>query len=438
MPEHYDDALDGPEITTWDYRRTTLGFAIDMALFEAAFSFIGFTTVLPAFLAALVDSEILIGLATGMASAAWLLPQMAIAGTVAHKPHKKPLVMRAVWSSRPTMLLMALLVWLLGADVPGLTFAVVTLCVIALFVGDAFASVPWFELIAKALPLERRGQILGMGQMLGGLLGIAAGIVVRYILGPTSPWTFPNNYAIVFAISGSTFMLGALALLLVQEPKIEAPTGTPQPVRAVLASIPSILKEDYHFRRVVIVRLLVNLMGGAGAFYVLYATIRLGFGIADVGYFISAQVMGSTASGALLGLVQDRWGPVTHLRIVIVLAIIPPLLTLLAAPMQLAIPGAVPILFLAVYFFLGLYTAGFAWPFYNWILEYCSPAYRSLYIGLINTISAVTMIAPAIAGWIVGAFSYRAVFAIAVGLGVAAFILSETIPSTRIQPPIEL
>ncbi len=439
MSEHlYDDALDGAETTDWSYRRNALGFSADMALFEAAFNLIGFTTVLPAFLAALVDSEILIGLATGMASAAWLLPQIAIAGQVAQAPRKKPLVMRAVWIARPVVLLMALLVWLLGVRIPWLTFAVVTLCVIALFVGDAFSSVAWFDLIAKVLPLERRGRILGLGQMVGGLLGVAAGIVVSYILGPESPWAFPNNYALVFAVSGIIFLLGGLALSLIQEPEIEAPTATPQPVSAVLASIPSILEDDPDFRRVVIVRLLVNLMGGAGAFYVLYATLRLGFEAADVGLFISAQVLGSTASGGLLSLAQDRWGPVTHLRIIILLSIFPPLLALLAAPVQAVLPGATPILFVAVFFFLGLYSAGFSWPFYNWILEYCTSPYRPLYIGLINTMSAVTMVSPAIAGWIVGSVSYRAVFAIAVGLGVVAFILSKTIPSTRVQPTIDL
>lgn len=431
MHSQPDGVLAEPEQLPWYYRRNALAFGADMALFHGAISFIGSTTVLPTFLAALTDSEIVVGLVGGISGAAWLLPQMLIAGLTARQARKKPMVIRAVWLTRPVLLLMALMVWLFGDGAPMLTLGVTMLGITVFFVGDAFAAVPWFDLVAKALPFRRRGRVLGLGQILGGVLGIGAGAVVHWALGPTSPWTFPQDYAVLFAIGGGVFVVASLVLSWIHEPESQAPTAQAQPLRQVLASIPSILGKDRAFQRVMIVRLLAGLMGVASAFYVLYATRHLGFDMADAGMFLSAQVAGSMGAGVLLSLAQDRWGPVVHMRIVIAAAILPPALTLLAAPLQAVAPGSVYPLYMLVFFLFGLYAGGLGWPFFNWILEHAKGDQSALYIGLSNTLSALAMVAPVIGGWTVRAVSYPAVFALSLALGLAALVLSATIRDTR-------
>ncbi len=415
----------------WYYRRNALAFGADMALFHSAISLIGATTVLPTFLAALTDSEVIVGLSTGISSGAWLLPQLVIASLVARKPRKKPVVVRAAWLSRPVLLLMALTVWLVGADIPALTLAVTLLGIAIFYVGDACATVPWFDLVAKGLPLQRRGRILGAGQVIGSLGAIGAGVVVRYVLGPNSPLAFPSNYAALFGLCGTIFFFASLALLFIHEPDSAAPPSEAEPVHRVLASIPRILASDRIFRRVVIVRVLVSFTGVASAFYVLYATRHMGFGTADAGLFVSAQVVGSMAAGALMGLAQDRWGPLAHMRFVMVAGILPPALTLLGGALQGVAASSLSPLFLAIYFFLGLYGSSIGWPFFNWILEHAPEDRRPLYVGLINTLTALAMVAPAFGGWVVGAISYPAVFWLALAIGITALALTTMIPNTR-------
>ena len=140
------------------------------------------------------------GLASGLSSGAWLLPQLLVASLVAQLPRKKPVVVRAAALSRPVLLLMALTVWLVGAQIRALTLAVTLLGIVIFYAGDACASVPWFDLVAKGLPLQRRGRVLGAGQMIGSLGAVGAGVLVRYVLAPASPWAFPTNYALLFGM----------------------------------------------------------------------------------------------------------------------------------------------------------------------------------------------------------------------------------------------
>ncbi len=427
-PSTVPDERDTPP---WYYRRNAIAFGTDMALFHAAMSFFSSTAVLPSFLAALTDSEVVVGLASGVSTGAWLLPQLFVASLVARLPRKKPFVIGAVWVARPVLLLMALTVWLFGAEAPTATLVVTIVGIAVFFAGDAFAAVPWFDLVGKALPTRRRGRVLGAGQVIGGLGGIGVGAIVRYVLGPNSLWAFPTNYAVLFAMGGGTFIIASLVLFLIHEPEAETVEREVVPVREVMASIPRILRQDRAFVRLIVVRLLVSFVGVASAFYVLYATRRLGFRQEDAGLFISAQVAGSMGAGLLLSTAQDRWGPLLHMRLVLILALVPPVLTLLAGPLHALHAGILAPLYLAIYFFLGLYTGGLGWPFFNWILEYAREDRRALYIGLINTLSSLAMVAPALGGWTVAAISYPAVFGLALVFAIAALVLSRTIPDTR-------
>ncbi|MEA3407688.1 MAG: hypothetical protein U9R48_06370 [Chloroflexota bacterium] len=427
-----DDAQQLTSLTTSsaDYARNALVFTIDMALFHLGVTFISSTTVLPAFFAMLVDSEVAIGVATGLISGAWLLPQLLVASFVSRLSYKKPFMMRGIWVSRPLFFLMAAVVWLLGRTAPLFVFVFCVACIFCFFALDATVSVPWFDLMARALPDRRRGRIQGTAQVLGGIGSMGVGWLVRYMLSDASRWDFPANYALLFATSSAIFIVSGMFLSLVQEPEPQPFQDKPS-VRQVLASLPRILMEDRPFLNMIVVRILGGFVSVASAFYVLYATKKLGFLAQDMGFFVSAQVAGTVTSGLLMGLVQDRWGPLVHMRMIIVLSALPPVLALLA-PSILAIWGGGRLyLFLAIYFFLGLYMSNIGWPFFNWILEYVEGSSRPLYIGMINTLAALVMLAPSLGGWIVKTFSYPAVFAVALFFSLVSLLLSLPLPDTR-------
>lgn len=408
-------------------------FMLESALFTIAMSFLGTTTILPSLILKLSGSSVIVGLASGLQGGAWLLPQLLVASAIAHKPRQMPIMRRWAWMGRPIFLLVAFILWRWGLQMPGLALAAVIGGVVAFFAMDAVVSVPWFSVLAKTIPATRRGRLLGIGQMLGGLGGVGAGMVARYFLGEDSPLRFPENHALLLTISAIVFLLSAIFLSAIREPEASQISENVPSMGAVLKSLPGILAQDRHFVRLIIVRIIGGFAGLASSFYVLYATRHLGLSDAAVGLFLSAQVVGSLTAGLVLGATQDRWGPLVNMRALIVLSMVPPLLALGAAPLQRLAGQGVLYLYLLLYFFLGIYASSAGWPFFNWILEYADETRRPLYIGLVNTLGAATMLAPTLGGWLVEALSYPAAFAAAIVFALTAGALSLALPSTRRQ-----
>ncbi|MHB1296163.1 MAG: MFS transporter [Anaerolineae bacterium] len=414
-----------------DYAWNARMFAGEATFFFIGMSFIGATTVIPALVALLSDSKVMVGLASGIGTGAWLLPQLFIAGAVARMRRKRPLILWAAWLTRPVMLVAAFFIWRLGATQPTWTLIAVLASITIFYVGDAVASVPWFDLFALTIPATRRGRVMGIAQVISGIGGVGVGLVVGYVLGESNPWGYPANYALLFVTASVGFLLSSIVLSLLREPAHAATESAPPSVREVVAMMPNIMVHDRPFLLMNVVRLLGSSVSMASSFYVLYALQELGMHPSYAGSFVSAQVIGSLASGLLMAYLQDHLGPVVHLRIVLILSLLPAALALaigLAAPSS---GDTVLVPYLLLYVLLGISSGSGSWPYLNWMLEYADDRRRPLYIGIGNTLGAATMLAPLLGGWIVTNASYVATFAVALGLGVAALALSARLPDTR-------
>jgi MFS family permease len=414
------------------YRHNIIALVGDASLFYIAMSFIGATTVLPALLGTLTDSKLAIGVGSGITRGAWLLPQLLVAGLVARVVHRKKVIVGAAWISRPLLLIIALVIWRYAVSAPTLTLVVVLALLFVFFALDAVVSVPWFDHLARTISHQRRGMVVGLGQVLGGVGGIGTGAAVGYLLSERSPFGYPANYAVVYAIGGAILMLSAVAISFIADPDCTPKEGKSAPsLRQTMAMLPRIMGHDRSFRRLISVQLLVGFSQVATAFYVLYATRELGFTLGDTGLFVSAQVTGSMIAGFILGYIQNRLGPLVHIRLQTVLAMAAPCLALFAGPIAGADAGAVRWVYMALYLMLGVYIGGGSWPFNNWLLEYAVETQRPMYLGLANTLSAVTMLAPVLGGAVVDAVSYPAVFVLALCFCATALALSFGLPSTR-------
>lgn len=264
-----------PPNYTWNAR----AIATDSALFTIGISFINATTVLPAFINRLSNSEFVVGLAGGLISGAWLLPQLAVASVVARLPRKMPLVARTAWISRLIFLFTGLMIGLFAERLPMLTLVVVIASLVVFFMLDAVVSVPWFDLVGKTIPARRRGRVLGTSQFIGGLGSIGVGILVRYILSEESRWRYPLNYALLFGLAGVVLLAAAAALSSIREPEATASDREVPPFREVVSLLPRILVDDRPFLRLVVVRTVGGFVTMGNAFYVLNATRNLGLGL---------------------------------------------------------------------------------------------------------------------------------------------------------------
>ncbi|MEA3345569.1 MAG: MFS transporter, partial [Chloroflexota bacterium] len=410
------------------YRRNLLAFMGDYVFFQVGMAFLNSTTVLPSLARQLTASTPLVGLISTMSSGLWMLPQLVAANYVTGKPRKKPYLMLAAGVGRPFTWLFALLLFLGLGQYPLLLYGVFILWVIIFWSCDGLASVPWFHLVSKTIPPERRGWLFGLGQTLGGVLAVGVGFIVRYLLGEQGP-PFPTNYAWLFMLGGAAFFISLGSISMLKE--------TPEPAsidrsswRAYLPKLVSLLRKDANFRLVTLVRLLLGAGGMAIPFYILYATEDLGLSTQAIGFFTSVQVGTSVLLGLLLGYLHERAGSKRVIQLGMVMALMAPVGALLIPPL-VSTRGSILLWSYALVFIglQGVMSSGML-GFMNFVMETAPRAERPTYIGLANTLNAVQMIYPLLGGLLLKVISYPDLFIIT-----ALIIGPGLLLTTRLREP---
>jgi MFS family permease len=401
-----DRTLDRPAST---YRWNFVAFILDYAFFTVAISFASPTSVLPAFVGQFTRSAPIIGLVATVWNGCWLLPQVIAARAINDKPRKKPYLMIGL-SGRIAFWIIALALWLGLGQHPSAMLVVFFACLALFALPDGLASVAWFDMLARAIPVERRGRLMGISQVIGGLAGIGVGAVLSFIL-DSPEIRFPTNYVIIFGLAGAAFIPSTIAIMLLQEVGTEKPNTREEERRDDGWFKP--LREDPLFGRLMACRILVGTVSIATPFYVAHATDILNLSVAVVGRFVAAQQVAGLAFGALLGLLSERRGPIATIRLGSAIAVAAPLFALLT---HIADGGLLSRAYPVVYVALAAYQSSIMLGYYNYLLEIAPDGMRPSYVGLGNTVVGVLTLAPTIGGWLLEATSYTVLFGVAAGL----------------------
>ena len=417
-----------------DYRHNLICFLLDSIFFGIGMAFASPTTILPSFVSQLTDSPPMIGLVLTIQSGAWLLPQLIAANYLADKAHKKPYLLLPAALGRSVLLLLAAVVFLAGDSSPGLIL-ILFFAAFAIFMGtDALASVAWFDILGRAIPPTRRGRLFGAGQIVLGLTTIGVGALMNAILG-ASGLPFPRNYALVFLLASLSFSASWLAISFLREPAHQAQTDR-LPWRAFLPKLWTVLNEDRAFRQVTIVRLLAGLGGMAIPFYIVYAIDALGMGEEAIGFFLSAQMIGSALAGFIMGYLSERSGSKAVIQLSNALALSSPILALSLPALKLRI-GLMPVCIYAfVFAAIGAVNSSLLLGFLNFVLEMAPSEECLTYIGLANAISGLLLLVPLLGGWLLRATSYPVLFAVtAAGVAISLALSSWLVePRQRGEP----
>jgi MFS family permease len=394
------------------YRRNWGMILADYVLWGTAMNFIGASTVLPEFVRHFTDSALIIGMVNTVWNGAWLIPQLAAANALAHVPRKQVALVRAGLLSRPNLLLIALALLLGLGQRPG-WMLVAFFALLTLFFGfDAICSIAWFDIVAKAIPANRRGRLFSVGQVVTSLVAIAIGAFVQWMLGPQGP-AFPANYAALFGLAGLCVMLGLGALASINEP-LEEVAEERASWRDYLPQLVRILREQTVYRRAIAAWLVSGLVALASPFYVLFATDHLRLAPETIGLFIVAQTLGSLIGSFGFGALAERKGSGAVIRVSVVASVTGPLMALAVYFVHGAswLTWAYAWVFVA----LGIVNSSIMLGFMNYILELAPPVQRPTYMGLSNTLGGLLVLVPMLGGWLLQVTSYPVLFvAAAVG-----------------------
>jgi MFS family permease len=393
------------------YRHNFVVNVLDGLFFWGGASFIATTTILPAYASRLTDSSLLIGLLSMISSAGWLLPQLFTANRVQRLPRKKVWPVRiGIFTERLPVVLLAFSV-LLAARYPNWALVALYVCLTWHVVGAGVVAVAWQDMIAKIIPTERRGAFFGLTNFSGTATGVAGAAASAWVL---ARFGFPNGYLWSFSTAAVMLLLSWLFLALTREPArvSEAPVLSQ---RDYLSQLPVVLRRDPNFRRYLISQVVLSLGSMASGFLTVYALRRWSLPDSQAGAYTAALLSGQAAANLVFGALADRKGHKLVLELGQALAIL---------GVGLAVIAPSPGWLYPVFALMGAQTAASLLSGLMIALEFCPESMRPTYIGLNNTVRGLAYgVAPVIGGWLAGWVGYRALFGVALAVGIVGLAM---------------
>lgn len=395
-----------------NYRFNFLVNTLDGASFWFGMSFISSAVILPLYVSHFTSNPILIGLIPFLGTAGVLIPQLFTANAIERTPIKKYVAAGFGFVlERVPLFLMAPFAFFLAASQPALALLAFFVLLAWHTFGAGLIIVAWQDMIAKIIPVERRGRFFGITNFIGNGTGILGALAVTYLI---DQFTFPMGYVIAFGIAGAMIFISWIFLMQTREPAI--PNNKP-PISqmAYLRSLPEILRKDHNFMRYLLASSVYSLSGMSTGFLIVYAVKTWSLPDSEaVGYTIAMQV-GLTLANLFFGFLADHKGHKLSLEICLLLNVL---------SIGLAVIAPSPIWFFPIFFIRGAISAGIMISGISIVYEFTGDENRPTYIGLANTLpGVVSAVAPLFGGWLAGALNYQTVFVVATLVGAAAWSL---------------
>ncbi len=381
-----------------DYRWNFTVMLLDWIFFSMAMSFASVNTVLPAFARRLTSSNFLIGLIPCLSTLGWLLPQILIANFVQKLKRKKDLIIFTGLGKRIPWLFLFLSVMLLSSSSSSLLLATFFIFYGVFSFSGGIGGPAWQDMLAKVIPLKKRGRFFGWSSFLAGGVGIFAAFLSIYLL---KSFPFPRNFAFCFLFAFVATSVSYVFFILIREP-VYPVKNKESSFKEYFLRLPSLLRKDKNFSSFLISSIFLSCGGMATAFFAVHAMNKLTLPDSQIGVFTLLLLTGQTISSILWGYLGDKKG----YKLIMELGI---LLTMLA--ILLAVFSSSIYLFYGVFFIFGwAFSASFISSI-GIVLEFSTPEMRPTYIALANTVKApFVSLSPLLGGILADKISFSFVF----------------------------
>lgn len=364
------------------------------------FRLVAAPTFVPAYIYLLSGSKIAVGLAIFAQFIGMALSSIWGATLIEHRRRVMPVVYRVGWLMRAQILGLALSGYFLTGH-----WAFVAACVFLALFGffSGMQSVSFSFLMSKVIPVERRGQLTGMRNFLGGLTAsVVAYLGGKYLVETNA---FGNGYASTFLLAFVLTSLGISALTFVREPE-SLVVRAQSALWGRLREVPILLRSDAHYQRFFFARALAALGTAAVPFYAIHVGQFITLSGATLGYLSLAFLLAQTVSNLAWGAIADRHGYRLVFLVSIGLWIVSTVG--LMATSDLAF-------FLLAFCGLGAGLGGYQMASQNFVLEFGVHHDRPMLIAISDTASHLMMaIGPLLGGLLAQRLDFVYLFAIAI------------------------
>ncbi len=375
-------------------------------------------TFLPAYLHLLSGSDFVVGLGQSLQQVGAVISPVLAATQIEHRKRVLPVAVLLGTLMRLQILGIAVAGFILHGY-PLLVAVLVFLFLLGLFSGPQ--QVAFQLLLAKVIPIARRGRLQALRNVTGG--AIAAGLAWfagHYLIQNN---VFGNGYGVTFLLAFVLTSLGLTALrLLMREP--EPPT-----VRARgrvidrMREFPELFRQDRDFSFFIIAQTLAMAARVAAPFYILFAGHSIALSGQNLGLVSLAFLGADTVTNLGWGLAGDHFGfRATFIASLIVWAAATVLLfmaPILAGP---ALP--VTVLIYIAFFGLGAAQSGYMMSSQTMVLEFGDRDDMAMRLALTATTQGLmATLGPLVGGVIAAALGYLVLFGVSVAFLALALVV---------------
>lgn len=392
---------------------------INGALFNFAERLIDPYLVLTWFVSQLSSSNFLAGLVAPLGDAGWYLPQIFVSTYVQRMERKMPSYTYTAVIRLAAWLFLSLAVFF--TDSPSVLLATFFSLYLLARLVSGIAGIAFFEVTAKTVSPQRLGSLFAIRLLLGGVLGISAGWIVKEVLSFSNP-PFPKNFAILFALYCLITAPAMGAFIAIREPPGRA-NLQPVTIGEQWRRAGHILKEDRMFFTFVLSQVALALAGASTPFFTVFAEKILRATPGMLGLYLSARVAAQLVFNLPWGLLTDRFG---ERLILMAYGLGSAVNLLIALGMSLWSEGpAVPYLMVLVFSLNGAFLPAGAIVGASYPLKLSPEGERPLYIGLYNTIMGMATLLSGFGGIVVDIGGFGALFALSFSLYITTYYLAR-------------
>ncbi len=384
-------------------------------------AFFAADTVLAGLTERLTHSSLCVGALVSMSSIGWMWPQIFVGHWLETKPRKMPAyILSAVGRVFGLILMAVAAAFWRGSPMSLYAILFVSVAIFSSFGG--IVGIPFMDIVAKTIHRRHLPILWAYRNVFGGILGFAASGIIAYVLSERSGVPYPYNYAVLFScavvLNGSAYFMFAL----IREPQ-EPVMSRRAPFVLYLKRGVTIFKHDSDYRRLYLYRCFWAGATMSQAVLVPCAVHYFNAPPAKTGgWFTGVILLVGGISSLVWGWASRRYGEVRVLHNTGSLVLLPSFLAfVITITMHL---GGAPAEFLRnhyVWLYVLIYACSAAVNngnniAYNvYTLSLPPPELRASYLAFINTLIVPLLLAPTLAGYLVGVLSYPAVFALSCG-----------------------
>jgi MFS family permease len=387
------------------YRWNTIGVMIDNAMFSIISLGLSQYTILPLYLNKITESKILIGLIPTVSIVGFAIPQIFIARLLKGKRQKKGYLVGTAAIQRVSILAFLILTMVQTRLHTNLTIALFFL----IFAIQNFLAGCWFpmwvDFVGHAIP-RNRGMVFGLSTSIGGLISLAGGGLITYLL-KTLP--YPNAITAAAAIAFIASLISLAAIISWHE--TVPPESDLIETSVIGSNLFHNIKLNKNFQQYLIWRGMIIGIEMALPFLTISALDRLQVADMQVGIFAIILSISQTVTNVCWGWLGDRIG---FLRIVLVSTILGSL------GIFIAISAGSLNMFYLVFVCAGAMLSGQQLANINIIYEFSEsdhiPTYTAVHQLILSPISGVM---PVVGGMIVNTFGYGILYWVATILGLS-------------------